>query len=89
MRGKLTEQAKEGFDLRITPARAGKTTHIGVFRHETGDHPRACGENGVKRPYSVQLEGSPPRVRGKRCKPFKSQKYDRITPACAGKTGIR
>ena len=53
--------------LRITPARAGKTRLSPSRFLCASDHPRACGENLVHYTDSVVCLGSPPRVRGKRC----------------------
>ena len=72
---------------RITPACAGKS-HGGrdnICRDE--DHPRVCGE---KVPPSTSVNpalGSPPRVRGKAQERSGMADGDRITPACAGKSG--
>ena len=45
-----------------------------------------CGENLLTTFGSQDVQGSPPRVRGKHEK-GKAETYDgRITPACAGKT---
>ena len=45
-----------------------------------------CGENIGHRVGGAKKVGSPPRVRGKRCKGFRACCLIRITPACAGKT---
>ena len=50
------------------------------------DHPRACGENLDIVFDSLQREGSPPRVRGKRRCGAYLPLPSRITPARAGKT---
>ena len=49
---------------RITPARAGNRgwRHRHVPDYE--DHPRACGEQKTSGGKAVDIEGSPPRVRG-------------------------
>ena len=50
----------------LIPARAGKTI-CGLHRgRASGAHPRACGENVGGRPRVLRLQGSSPRVRGKR-----------------------
>ena len=46
-----------------------------------------CGENTAALPAPPPFHGSPPRVRGKRNKVVTSTSDQRITPACAGKTG--
>ena len=51
--------------MRITPARAGKTSAARGIGTAREDHPRACGENPRPRPRRCSSSGSPPRVRGK------------------------
>ena len=65
VRGKLI-YFREGQKQRgITPACAGKTSFVFLFRKSFKDHPRVCGENLLS-PLPVLLStGSPPRVRGK------------------------
>ena len=85
VRGKAQNAQGQPFDVRITPACAGKSL---LNRHSTtpfGDHPRVCGEKRTSPDARTTLLGSPPRVRGK-----VKQLADRvlqagITPACAGK----
>ena len=48
-----------------------------------------CGENQGKLPWKHPNKGSPPRVRGKRCRSSRRLRRSRITPACAGKTARR
>ena len=74
---------------RITPACAGKTTSTLLTPTAYKDHPRVCGENRNFHQGRRGSGGSPPRVRGKRCKGFCAGRLVRITPACAGKTGIQ
>ena len=53
----------------------------------TRDHPRVCGEN-LQYNGTIPLDkGSPPRVRGKQTLHPLQSHPQRITPACAGKTG--
>ena len=87
MRGKLlVEQQRQPLG-RITPACAGKTLSGSSWRFSPRDHPRVCGENALDARACPQCVGSPPRVRGKPdATPYRSES-DRITPACAGKTG--
>ena len=86
MRGKVNEKKANGFDIRITPAYAGKSTLL-CFPAEPGwDHPRICGE---KRNSLLKLKGklgSPPHMRGK--VPIDSEQVEQlgITPAYAGKS---
>ena len=71
---------------RITPACAGKTLRRLLTLGHVQDHPRVCGKN-LQKSLSVDIRlGSPPRVREKLTKPWKSVLLSRITPACAGKT---
>ena len=50
------------------------------------DHPRVCGKNNDKYTMSMDVMGSPPRVREKRWLTGPVSRLSRITPACAGKT---
>ena len=71
---------------RITPAYAGKSNLRQSKRLPTWDHPRVCGEESfVSHPCS-DMEGSPPRVRGKAVSFDPPQSFRGITPACAGKS---
>ena len=86
MRGKLTYPRYSVKSSRITPAYAGKTCQILQRGGLRTDHPRVCGENlWIPRKAAGQA-GSPPRMRGKRCRPLRPRIYRRITPAYAGKT---
>ena len=73
---------------RITPACAGKTYELFGFCAFSQDHPRVCGENSPNFAHRLPLQGSPPRVRGKRNMLEFPIGLFRITPACAGKTSI-
>ena len=71
---------------RITPACAGTTCALWRPRRARRDHPRVCGDYLLKCQNFVQVQGSPPRVRGL---PYFQSTYLpdlRITPACAGTT---
>ena len=88
MRGKLTFDSRKRYDLRITPADAGKTALQGSELPSPQDHPRGCGENLFAAVSVSEQAGSPPRMRGKpflQCKVFLQY---RITPADAGKTAL-
>ena len=76
-------------NVRITPACAGKTGIQSYGLIKCQDHPRVCGENYFFLPFTKQHKGSPPRVRGKLDLRMLFRYYDRITPACAGKTWKR
>ena len=86
MRGKRTEGLATTYDVRITPAHAGKTKSASITSTIRPDHPRACGENHSPLPCEPELLGSPPRVRGKLGHIARDSVCDGITPACAGKT---
>ena len=86
MRGKLLLNVRLLSSKRITPACAGKTYQERFSVHHCKDHPRVCGENGLKNKIKLLTKGSPPRVRGKRQSRRCCGRSARITPACAGKT---
>ena len=86
MRGKLYQIADLRPQRRITPAHAGKTLPVDVDLYIVQDHPRACGENRMVLHIIARLQGSPPRMRGKRSTSVGHILADRITPAHAGKT---
>ena len=72
----------------ITPACAGKThccLHCCLHRR---DHPRMRGEDPVSRSGIRSHGGSPPHARGRLEEFFSPGFAGRITPACAGKTGL-
>ena len=75
-------------EIRITPARAGKTRCTPGPCQSHRDHPRACGENCSITAQRVALIGSPPRVRGKLDGCALLSPIQRITPARAGKTSV-
>ena len=72
--------------LGITPARAGKSLSPKVMRYRSQDHPRACGEEPSTATVTEELEGSPPRVRGRGVWRLGRSAGGRITPARAGKS---
>ena len=72
----------------ITPACAGKTSRLQHSIHLAWDHPRVCGKNYAKAVSRYLRPGSPPRVREKLNCLIERFKRLRITPACAGKTGL-
>ena len=69
----------------ITPACAGKRKRQSDHPSSHRDHPRVCGEKGIKTMQKVADMGSPPRVRGKGVENSGNLCLTRITPACAGK----
>ena len=88
MRGKRCFLRSRGSARRITPAHAGKTETTSAGWMTKKDHPRACGENSRIFPISFMLSGSPPRMRGKQLIIYRFYRFNRITPAHAGKTLI-
>ena len=89
MRGKQLLLRLSLWQVGITPARAGKTLLKSSRKSWTGDHPRACGENGSAGTSRAETCGSPPRVRGKHISTPRKARWRRITPARAGKTSLR
>ena len=85
VRGKHGPGLQAGIWQRITPACAGKTLFVFSTPRSTWDHPRVCGENAGKPFPVVRDAGSPPRVRGKRCRLRVTPTRQRITPARVGK----
>ena len=85
VRGKAPKPKPEKQSAGITPACAGKRGFSSLNVAEAKDHPRVCGEKGIRGIKVVKNRGSPPRVRGKVvCQKMREQGR-RITPACAGK----
>ena len=89
MRGKPVQRLFATCEHRITPAHAGKTKYIPALLRIAEDHPRACGENRTCRRVRRFRPGSPPRMRGKQPVFGINVHAVRITPAHAGKTGVR
>ncbi len=86
MRGKEALHHGGCSERGITPAYAGKSLCIGCGGVDDQDHPRVCGEKDPDRDPGSQLQGSPPRMRGKGI-PFDASGFARgITPAYAGKS---
>ena len=72
--------------LGLIPACAGKT-RMGFTRQRIRwAHPRVCGENRGNLDVLLSVDGSSPRVRGKRCDSLSHWGVFRLIPACAGKT---
>mgnify|MGYP000900204535 CR=1 FL=1 len=86
MRGKLKDILLMTAFWRITPAHAGKTNVPAALFLRGSDHPRACGENPMRRQSRFATSGSPPRMRGKPISQIFACLKFRITPAHAGKT---
>ena len=86
MRGKLFCHGGIKTQRRITPAYAGKTCRDYTLCCRHRDHPRVCGENLDIMSKVFEIEGSPPRMRGKLANLVAVIGGMRITPAYAGKT---
>ena len=86
VRGKPVVKNASSRDSGITPAGAGKTLPTWIMWPTCWDHPRRCGENLMRLCMSRLCGGSPPQVRGKPDKTFRSRELPGITPAGAGKT---
>ena len=71
---------------RITPACAGKSFRAKLPILSIRDHPRVCGEKEARAWPKEQVWGSPPRMRGKVAIPDDAPRFERITPAYAGKS---
>lgn len=71
---------------RITPAQAGKSRQGNAGQSLQQDHPRVGGEKCGLGKTLMQLEGSPPRGRGKAHRDAGGCPAERITPAWAGKS---
>ena len=88
VRGILNDLCSEAGNLRITPACAGNTFKVLSSRAFVRDHPRVCGEYLAREKDGESGGGSPPRVRGIRLMTAVFSLLKRITPACAGNTGV-
>ena len=86
MRGKHTKTPKTMSYPRIIPAHAGQTGWRCPAGCAPSDHPRACGANVDGAGVPKLLEGSSPRMRGKRREPEIQRDHERIIPAHAGQT---
>ena len=65
VRGKHRGPDRRGHQLRLIPARAGKTMRTQPPPPPRWAHPRACGENMWNAVNAADVAGSSPRVRGK------------------------
>ena len=86
VRGKPADGGSEGVEVRLIPARAGKTPSPHSASPGTRAHPRACGENEKTMIATEPALGSSPRVRGKLQLPGANPLPSRLIPARAGKT---
>ena len=82
-------QARRPLYLRVgrfTPACAGQTCALRASRSAFAVHPRVCGADVGRSRLAPEMDGSPPRVRGRRFAAGRSGRPARFTPACAGQT---
>ena len=86
VRGKVLTQSDTYWQMRITPACAGKRVIANPCSPANEDHPRVCGEKTGQQWLGDVASGSPPRVRGKEYNPNPAKRNTGITPACAGKS---
>ena len=89
MRGKEFYQPYEKAAVGITPAYAGKRCYNQIPCPHSRDHPRLCGEKYTIREHLSSVLGSPPPMRGKVSFTLAADIRRRITPAYAGKRGLR
>ena len=73
----------------ITPARAGKTATWTARHEKSQDHPRSCGKDMPAHSLLLKAVGSPPLVRERPGDGVFFPASIRITPARAGKTGVK
>ena len=85
-RGKPTRRAREGPQVRLIPARAGKTCSSRAVAALMTAHPRAGGENQRHSRHTRRDAGSSPRGRGKLRRRSVDLPGVRLIPARAGKT---
>mgnify|MGYP000942583320 CR=1 FL=1 len=85
-RGKHVGLVDDAREVRLIPARAGKTQHTRTPIRTPRAHPRAGGENIPVLHFISQRLGSSPRGRGKRKVPYLRAPDSRLIPARAGKT---
>ena len=88
VRGKLDGAAPSFAPVRLIPACAGKTRVSPSVRTAATAHPRVCGENCIWIGAPESIEGSSPRVRGKRQSQSVTCFGYGLIPACAGKTFV-
>ena len=86
MRGKRVRARASATRARIIPAHAGQTHRMQRGFMAGPDHPRACGANACMTGVIDNVDGSSPRMRGKRSRPKTVWPRSRIIPAHAGQT---
>ena len=86
MRGKAVYNRIIQLRVGITPAYAGKSYNHIENTAAMKDHPRVCGEKKDNPDEWSEVQGSPPRMRGKEREGKISRTIYGITPAYAGKS---
>ena len=86
MRGKRCISFSLSSGWGLIPAHAGKTRASPATSRQPTAHPRACGENIVFKNAFAALNGSSPRMRGKRRRRPRCARRSGLIPAHAGKT---
>ena len=89
MRGKGRSSILSSTCTGITPAYAGKSCRSAAQPRAGRDHPRVCGEKWLPYLRITQLQGSPPRMRGKVGARGIFRFGPGITPAYAGKRVVK
>ena len=84
MRGTAGVFLRYATESGITPAHAGNRTIQQLKLDTIKDHPRTCGEQGIRTAKKDWLKGSPPHMRGTECKENGMELFKGITPAHAG-----
>src|SRR5690606_18529535 len=69
-----------------TPACAGTTHHAGLQHGQLEEHPRVRGDDAMRPEDAGDLDGTPPRARGRPRSCTDATVTGRNTPACAGTT---
>ncbi len=87
MRGTPSSAAGAGIRRRFIPAHAGNTHETVLQKQLRAVHPRACGEHGSAKLYTVNSTGSSPRMRGTPAQGVPRRRHRRFIPAHAGNTG--
>ena len=86
VRGKQPRNRTDTSRFGLIPACAGKTLMRSSSPALHSAHPRVCGENRDTQTNGGTVQGSSPRVRGKRSTISVPGSLTRLIPACAGKT---
>ena len=73
---------------RNTPADAGTTEAGGTNSTAIGEHPRGCGDDPASSKLGRSMDGTPPRMRGRRRMDMMRSEGSRNTPADAGTTRV-